>query len=129
MQALVIAVHHPLKELYGCEVFQTGEPADALALLEREDIDRIVFDTRARSDADAALADLIGQLPVTTRLLAIVEHLPSSPICSDAGVVYLTPPVNEADIAWFLGISQKVLHTDRRSLDSHTPNTPTTEPR
>ena len=106
MLTLVIADKHPLRELYGHEVLHTGGPSDALVLLETEDIDRIVFDTRTHLNAETALAELIGQLPVTTRLLAIVENLPSSPICSDSGVVYLTPPVNEADIVWFLGLSR-----------------------
>ncbi len=107
MQTLVISDSNPIKDLHAQDVIYTGGPLAALELLETKDIDRIVFDTRTQGiDAEPALINLIARLPVTTRLLAIVEHLPSSPMCSDAGVVYLTPPVNHADISWFLGLSE-----------------------
>ena len=107
MPTLVICGQNQLSNMQAsADIVHTGEPRSAQRLLETEDIDRIVFDTRMHgSDSDAALVQLIAMLPVTTRLLAIVERLPRSPLCANAGVVYLTPPVRTSDIAWFIGLN------------------------
>lgn len=107
MTTLVISPPgNDLSQLTCANILRAEEPALALSILETEDIERIVFDARARDDVGRDLEHLIGLLPVTTRLLVIVETLPSSPICMDAGVIYLTPPINLADITGFLGYRQ-----------------------
>lgn len=76
---------------------------EAFCRLEEFDIDLIIFDCRKlAADPTAELRALIAGIPVTTRVLAIVEQLPSEEIFAESGVVYLTPPVNLGDINWFI---------------------------
>lgn len=89
---------HRQIELRGC-LWSASLP-DALRVMARESIDAIVIDDR---DTDQpALKDLLANLPVTTRVLALVERMPDDPMCIEAGVVFLTPPINFADIDWFV---------------------------
>ncbi len=76
---------------------------EGFSKLEVTDIDLIVFDSREKvTDSSVDLKALLAHIPVTTRVLAIVEQLPSEEICAESGVVYLTPPVNLGDINWFI---------------------------
>ncbi|MBT4163092.1 MAG: hypothetical protein HOC70_08050 [Gammaproteobacteria bacterium] len=75
----------------------------AFTQLDVSDIDSIVFDVRSDIfNSPVDLKKLIAKVPVTTRVLAIVDQLPDEDIFSEAGVVYLTPPVNLDDIMWFI---------------------------
>lgn len=95
---------------------QTGKASDviwvnelecAFSKLEILDIDAIVFDVRSRPlTAHIDLKRLIANVPVTTRVLAIVDQLPEEEIFSAAGIVYLTPPVNLDDVLWFIRSSR-----------------------
>ncbi len=71
--------------------------------LEVSDIDLIVIDARTQAeDIFTDLKALIFGIPVTTRVMAIVEHLPEEEVFAESGVIYLTPPVNLQDINWFI---------------------------
>ncbi len=73
---------------------------DAKPLMAINDVDAIIFDDRVAADHE--LCDLLSNISLTTRVLALVEQLPSEPLCSVSGVVFLTPPINVADINWFI---------------------------
>ena len=64
-------------------------------------MDVVIFDCRHQSCAPQ-LRNLIANIALTTRVMAIVAHLPEDDIFVESGVVYLTPPVNLRDINWFL---------------------------
>lgn len=108
MQTLIIGTPELQAEL----VKTIGNPSDvtwvhelgcAFTHLEVSDIDTIIFDIRSKPfESPEDLKDLIARVPVTTRVLAIVEHLPEDDLFSECGVVYLTPPVNLQDIIWFI---------------------------
>ncbi len=84
------------------EVTWVHELEFAFTQLEVSDIDTIVFDVRSELfNSPQDLKALIAKVPVTTRVLALVDQLPEEDIFSEAGVVYLTPPVNLDDIMWF----------------------------
>jgi hypothetical protein len=82
------------------------ELESAFGRLEKTDVDAIIFDIRRtgsdKQDTDTELKSLLANLPVTTRVLAIVERLPDDDMFYESGVVYLTPPVNLEDINWFI---------------------------
>jgi len=75
----------------------------AFAELEVSDIDLIVIDARTQAeDIFTDLKALIFGIPVTTRVMAIVEQLPEEEVFAECGVIYLTPPINLQDINWFI---------------------------
>ena len=74
---------------------------EAKSALAETDFDLVVFDARCQI-AQPALKELIGQMPFTARLMAIVDHLPDEQIFSESGVVYLTPPVHLGDVTGFI---------------------------
>ena len=75
----------------------------AFAKLEVSDIDLIVIDARTQAeDIFTDLKALIFGIPVTTRVMAIVEQLPEEEVFAECGVIYLTPPINLQDINWFI---------------------------
>jgi response regulator RpfG family c-di-GMP phosphodiesterase len=74
----------------------------AISSLESADVDAVVFDMRSGANSCAELKSLLSNIPVTTRVLAIVEQLPEEEMFAESGVVYLTPPVNVDDIIWFV---------------------------
>lgn len=81
----------------------------ALNHLEISEVDLVIFDGRTKLlDPQIDLKSLIAEIPVTTRVLAIVERLPVDDIFAQSGVVYLTPPVNLEDIKWFMRSRQNV---------------------
>ncbi len=75
----------------------------AFAELEVSDVDLIVIDARTQAeDIFTDLKALIFGIPVTTRVMAIVEQLPEEELFAECGVIYLTPPINLEDIKWFI---------------------------
>ena len=94
----------------------------AFGSLETTDVDAIIFDIRLtgsdQQDRDTELKSLLANIPVTTRVLAIVEHLPEDDMFYESGVVYLTPPVNLEDINWFIRTLQSK-DSGRRLAEPH----------
>lgn len=76
---------------------------EAMQQLSEVESDAVVLDTRTFAPGSLTkLGQLLSELSVTTRVLAIVEQLPDGELFSASGVVYLTPPVNISDIGWFV---------------------------
>ena len=87
----------------GIELSWAHEFDMALKRLEESDVDVVIFDCREPTAAGYhRLKSLLSRLPVTTRVLAIVEQLPEEEFFSESGVIYLTPPVDLKDIQWFV---------------------------
>lgn len=108
MQTLIIGskeLKHAVEQALDSEsmVLWAQDSRRALAELEVSDIDLIVIDVRTQTeDVFTDLKALIFGIPVTTRVMAIVENLPEDELFAECGVIYLTPPVNLQDINWFI---------------------------
>lgn len=113
MQTLIIGPQDFKKAVTGTrdrfgEVLWADGLIRAFSYLDVEEIDLVIFDGRATTaNTSLDLKSLIANIPVTTRILALVEQLPVEDIFALSGVVYLTPPVNLDDIHWFIRSNER----------------------
>lgn len=75
----------------------------ALEKLNSTYADCVVLDNRGKNTTlNSDLTSLISNVPLTTKIVAIVDVLPTGSFFSRAGVIYFTPPVLVTDICWLL---------------------------